>query len=61
MLAQEFWALTRNDWSLDPIPSHASLVDGTICHKTTDNPKSFHEALSVDIIDISPVSSDLQS
>jgi hypothetical protein len=40
MLAQEFWALTRND---------------TISHKTTDNPKSFHDALTVDVVDVPPV------
>jgi hypothetical protein len=55
MLAQEFWALTRNDWSLYPEPCHARLVDGTICHRTTNNPKSFHEALTVDIIEKPPI------
>jgi hypothetical protein len=55
MLAQEFWGLTRNDWSLYPNPSHARMVDGTICHRTTNNPSSFHDSLSVDRIDEPPI------
>jgi hypothetical protein len=55
MLAQEFWALTRNDWSLYPTTSHSRHVDGTICHGTTKNSKSFHESPTVDVIDKQPV------
>jgi hypothetical protein len=55
MHAQEFWILTRKIWSLYPARSHTLLVDGTIRHKTTNDPTSFHEALRANLIDSPPV------
>jgi hypothetical protein len=55
VLAQEFWALTKNDWNLYPKSSHERLIDGTICHLTSHSPESFHNALEVDRIDPPPV------
>jgi hypothetical protein len=55
MLAQEFWVLTHNDWSLYPAPSHTRLVDGTICHKTTNSGDSFHNSQSRDVMDPPPL------
>jgi hypothetical protein len=55
MLAQEFWALTRNEWLLYPVPSHTRLVDVTICHKATKSAESFDNSMAVDITDEPPV------
>jgi hypothetical protein len=35
--------------------AHARLIDGTICHQTTNSPESFRNALAVDRIDPPPV------
>jgi hypothetical protein len=55
MLAQEFWALTRNDWSIYPGIGFGRLMDGTIRHNTTSDPSSFQDAMRVDLMAEPPV------
>jgi hypothetical protein len=51
MLAQEFWALTHNEWSLYPKGSCRREIDGTIVHETVTDPNSFFNALTAGQID----------
>jgi hypothetical protein len=55
MLAQEFWALTRNEWSLYPEIGFGRLTDGTIRHSTTEDPASFQDAMRIDLVAEPPV------
>jgi hypothetical protein len=55
MLAQEFWALTHNDWNLYPDIGFSRTVDGTIRHNATSDPAKFHNSMTVDLIIEPPV------
>jgi hypothetical protein len=55
MLAQEFWALARNEWLPYPGVGFARLTDGTIPHSTTSDPVSFQGAMRVDLMAEPPV------
>jgi hypothetical protein len=46
MIAQEFWALTHNDWNLYPGIGFARLIDRTIRHNTTSYAGSFHNSMT---------------
>jgi hypothetical protein len=49
MLAMELWALTHNDWRINPEPAYQTRADGTVCHKTFDSAGEFHQSFVDDI------------
>jgi hypothetical protein len=43
MLATELWKLTQNHWGVYPNLPYQTRAGGTVCHKTFDSAKEFHQ------------------